>query len=148
MSDEPSKVGYKRPPTHSQWKPGQSGNQGRRKVKAEAGTIDPSPILDGSICMRVGDKVVELDPFEASFTALMRKAMGGDLKSARLILQACEEAGILNEPENQRGDAYVINVPWEWDYSEWCEMFDKFGPPPWPGERDGLVPLERREQRK
>lgn len=147
MSDQPSDVGYKRPPTHSQWKPGQSGNQGRRKTKAQTGTIDPSSILDGPISMRVGDKVVELDPYEANFTALMRKAMSGDLRSAKLVLQACEEAGVLTEPEGQRGDGIRVTVPKEWDYSEWLSMFDKFGLPPWPGERDGLLPPERRDKR-
>ncbi|WP_156677984.1 DUF5681 domain-containing protein [Sphingomonas profundi] len=146
MSDDPPAVGYKRPPKHSQWKPGQSGNQGRRKVTVKAGTIDPSAILDAPISMRVGDKVVELDPYEANFTALTRKAMTGCLKSAKTVLQACAQAGIINEPEGQRGDGVVLTIPKEWDNVEWMDMYKRFGPPPWQGERDGLVPADRRDR--
>jgi hypothetical protein len=39
-----------------------------------------------------------------------------------------------SEPSNS------FQVPGDWDWHEWMEMFECFGPPPWPGGRSGLTP--------
>ena len=77
-------VGYKKPPRHSQFKPGQSGNPRGRKKKALA-DLNLADLLEKelteTIKVRMGDKVVRITPLHASVRAATQKVCKGDLKT-------------------------------------------------------------------
>ncbi len=71
------------------------------------------------------------------------KAIGGDMRAAERFLQACRGAGLLEVTAPEDEHQYDYRVPKEWVTDDWVSMYEQFGPPPWRGERDGLIPLER-----
>jgi Family of unknown function (DUF5681) len=90
-------VGYGRPPKHSRFKPGQSGNpQGRRKGTENLKTqlrdacTDLVPVRDGSKTRMVPAIVVVL-------RVLLNKAIKGDLRAIQLVLKNAIEWGALDQ---------------------------------------------------
>jgi hypothetical protein len=77
--------------------------------------------------------------------ALVAKALSGDMRRARRFLKLCQEAGSFEVPEEVDDHQYVLRIPKDWDHDEWLAMYDQLGPPPWPGDRDGLVRHQREQ---
>jgi hypothetical protein len=82
------KVGYRKPPRHSQFKKGQSGNpSGRRKrpgsieeaIEAEAGKMITFTTPSG--------KRGRISPERATIRGLVHKAAKGDIRAARLLFR-------------------------------------------------------------
>jgi len=97
-------VGRGRPPKHSQFKPGQSGNpQGRRKGARNLAS-DLAEELSERVQVREGGRQRALSKQRALLKALFAKAMQGDGRSASLIIALVsslikdEPAGAQREP--------------------------------------------------
>ena len=74
--------------------------------------------------------------------------MKGDVKAAIKCIGLAEKYGLITpaiKRATYRGGA-MLKIPWEWEREEFLEMYRKHGDPPWPGERDGLIPPERRDR--
>jgi hypothetical protein len=100
MSDQgASRVGYKRPPQHSKFKPGQSGNPGGRAKGARNLETDLAQELSEKIPIREGERCLKVSKQRALLKSLVAKALKGDTRAAGLILQllakivAVEEIG-------------------------------------------------------
>ena len=79
-------VGYGRPPTHSQFKPGHSGNlKGRPKGQP---TVLEIFMREAARVVRiqVGDKVESISRIEAIYRKLFYMAMDGDPGALRMVL--------------------------------------------------------------
>jgi hypothetical protein len=78
-------VGYRKPPEHSKFKPGQSGNnKGRPKGRKKEGILDLlNKELKSKLTLKDGRKITKA---EAAIRQLCNKASGGDFKSEKLIL--------------------------------------------------------------
>lgn len=79
-------VGYKRPPEHSRFQKGQSGNKkgrpkGTKNLKTE--TIEE---LTEMVDIRVGERSVRVSKHRALLKVLMLKAMKGDVRSLKTLL--------------------------------------------------------------
>ena len=88
--DEESGVptGYKRPPQHTQFQPGQSGNpSGRPKRKASTLTEKFELELDTSITVTEGGKPLKMTKLEAIVKQQTNKALQGDYKAAALLMK-------------------------------------------------------------
>lgn len=94
-------VGYGKPPVHSRFKPGQSGNpKGRRKKKrGSSGKTHHmlDDILNELISVRIGDDVHKMTKREAMFRALVNKALQRDVPSLKRIRSIIEEPEDLQE---------------------------------------------------
>jgi hypothetical protein len=95
-------VGYKRPPLHSQFKPGQSGNpkgrpKGRRNLKH-----DLQAEFSERITVREGDRAIRMTKQRAMVKSIVARAIKGDIraqaKSFELLLRAF---GIDDEIHNE-----------------------------------------------
>ena len=91
-------VGYGRPPVHSQFQTGQSGNPaGRRK-----GQPTPNEIFMKEAARLVkikrGDTVETITKFEAIVRRLRQLAMEGDIAAARLVF-----IGLAHAPDRSEG---------------------------------------------
>ena len=94
-------VGKYRPPVHTRWKPGQSGNpsgrrKGRRNVKTEL-----KEVLSKQITFRDGETERKLSLPAANVLAHAVKGAKGDVRSARLFLNYAHQMGLLEEEDDQ-----------------------------------------------
>lgn len=142
MDDE---VGYKKPPKKHQFQPGQSGNS-RRKRK-DAGPVDAATLLGASVTITRNGRTMKIDPRQLAIESQFKRAFGGDIRSARAVIKLLVDADLLKFSEED-DHVYCYLAPKEWDFEEWLDKYYSEGPPPWPGERDGLIPIERRDPQK
>jgi hypothetical protein len=96
MTDNPYEVGYKKPPAHGQFQPGQSGNpKGRKKGSKNFSAVLLDEMAE-TIKIAVGGTEKVLTKCEVVVKAMINKAMNGDLKATKLLL------GMTQVAETQR----------------------------------------------
>src|SRR5215218_5891993 len=100
MADEP--VGYGRPPTHTRFRPGQSGNPKGRPKRTKNLKTDLLEELGESIRVREGEREYRVSKQRALIKSLVARAVKGDTKAATAIVSLCARLlGISNEDEAQ-----------------------------------------------
>jgi hypothetical protein len=96
-----SGVGYKRPPVHSRFKPGQSGNpSGRAKGSQNLKTLFHK-IMKEQVQLREGTDVRKVTKAEAIMRGLIIGALKGDTRAMGTLLRLAEQTGQFqdaNEP--------------------------------------------------
>jgi hypothetical protein len=106
-------VGYKRPPEHSRFKPGQSGNPaGRRKGSKNLKTIFED-ILKEEVSLREGNEVRKVTKGEALMRGLVVGALKGDHRSIGTLFRIAEQAGHFDEPGHGITAIERIIVSWK-----------------------------------
>lgn len=83
----PYRVGYRQPPTETQYRKGKSGNpRGRPKgTKNFASALQQ--LLDGELVVNERGKRVTRSKRDVIAALLINKALGGDLKAAELVMK-------------------------------------------------------------
>src|SRR4051794_13651193 len=82
-----SDIGYKRPPQHSRFKKGQSGNpSGKKKVKATRSEQDKLDLSE-TITVSSQGKRVTMSMRKALHQKLFAMALGGNLRAIELLLK-------------------------------------------------------------
>jgi hypothetical protein len=95
------KVGYKRPPVHSRFKPGQSGNpKGRPPGSANAKTT-VQRVMNERVSVRRGQKTSSVTTLEAMVQAHAVKAMKGDPRSANMVINVMSRTGLLADQDDE-----------------------------------------------
>jgi Family of unknown function (DUF5681) len=98
-------VGYGRPPAHTRFKPGQSGNpKGRAKGSKNLKTLFHR-ILNEQVSLREGDRVRKVSKAEAVLRGLIIGAMKGDPKNVVTMFRLADQTGQFEEPPRQ-GDTH------------------------------------------
>jgi hypothetical protein len=96
-SDQDHAVGYGRPPTHSRFKPGPSGNpKGRRKGARNLTTLRRELYLN-PVKIRVGEQIKKVPGVLAIDAALIARALRGDAKAAQLVSKNATELAVYDE---------------------------------------------------
>lgn len=81
-----NKIGYRRPPVHARFKPGQSGNvRGRPKGSANLKS-DLRDELSEQIRVREGERDLKVSKQRAMLKALVAKALKGDARASSVLL--------------------------------------------------------------
>jgi hypothetical protein len=96
-------LGYKRPPKHSRFRKGVSGNpRGRPKGKRNFATV-LKEILEEKVVINEGRARKTVTKLEAALKQLANKAASGDLVAARqlIALVRSAEQGAVEPPSNQ-----------------------------------------------
>ena len=89
----PQTVGYKRPPVHSRFKPGQSGNpSGRARGSQNFKTLFHK-ILKEQVQLREGSDVRKVTKAEAIMRSLVVGALKGDSRSLGTLFRLAEQTG-------------------------------------------------------
>lgn len=93
-------VGYGRPPEHSRFKPGQSGNpKGRRKKQRSGLNIDLLKVLNQRVLIREGDSTRYITKGEAFLQSLVNRAATGDAKASTILLPLLLQFRIIQIPD-------------------------------------------------
>jgi hypothetical protein len=88
-----SEVGYKRPPAHSRFKPGQSGNpSGRAKGSKNLKTL-LDQILKEEVSLREGSEVRKVSKAEAILRSVVLGALKGDVRHQTTLFRLAEQTG-------------------------------------------------------
>lgn len=106
-------------------------------------SVDVRAILESPVG-KLGDGR-RISAYEAGMSRAAEQGASGNMGAARRFMRELRRYGRLRLPEPEDDHQYVIRIPKEWDHQEWTWMFDQHGPPPWPGDHDGLIPKERWE---
>ncbi|MCB7129877.1 MAG: hypothetical protein J3T61_10120 [Candidatus Brocadiales bacterium] len=94
MSDD-YKVGYGKPPKHTRWQKGQSGNpKGRLKKQplSQHQTLrrlreELFAATNKEVIVKDGEEIRRMRAMEAVFYKLVEKALGGDLRSIKFLME-------------------------------------------------------------
>ena len=81
------RVGYKRPPQPSKFKPGQSGNPKGRPKGALNLETDLTQELSEKIAIREGERSLKVSKQRALLKSMVAKGLKGDTRAAGLVLQ-------------------------------------------------------------
>lgn len=90
--EEPAnyKVGYRKPPLHSQFKPGQSGNPRRNKRGARSIAEEISDALKKPVNVKENGRSRKISVVEAGLAVLRQKALSGNLPALYKLLEYAE----------------------------------------------------------
>jgi hypothetical protein len=92
-----SPVGYRRPPVHTQFKPGQSGNpKGRRKGQRNVHTV-LNETLNQRITIREGDRTRSLTKLDGVILTIVSNALKGDAKAQASLITIMRSLGMIGE---------------------------------------------------
>ena len=103
MSNIDDSVGYKNPPKHTQFKPGESGNpKGRPKGTKNLAT-DLSEELSEKIIVTEGGQQYQVSKQRAMIKSLLAKALQGETRASSVLLNLIVglEIAKSNDPEEE-----------------------------------------------
>lgn len=111
-------VGYGRPPRHTQWKKGQSGNPSGKKTRAKTMRDKLRAILGEKIVVTRNGVQTVMASDEAMLHAAVQKAIRGDTPTFKLIFAHASEgeSGAEAVPELEVTDADIEVLKTEADF--------------------------------
>jgi Family of unknown function (DUF5681) len=93
-----SAVGYGKPPVHTRFKPGQSGNpKGRRKGQRNVHTVFDE-VLSQRITIREGNRTRSVSKLDAVIVTMVNAALRGDAKAQTALIAMMRSLGMTGEP--------------------------------------------------
>jgi uncharacterized protein DUF5681 len=103
MNGATYEVGFCKPPLHTRFKPGQSGNpSGRPKGSPNLKTLFQK-ILNEQIPLREGNQTKKISKGEALVRSLVIHALKGDTRAVMTLLRIAEATGEFEDNEKNRG---------------------------------------------
>jgi hypothetical protein len=85
-------VGYRRPPAHTRFEPGQSGNPRGRPRRAKGLNTVARSILTEKITIRLPSGLKRVTMLEAALHKLKERAFNNDLRALQMLLQLYQSA--------------------------------------------------------
>jgi hypothetical protein len=123
----PYKVGYRKPPAHTRFQPGQSGNPaGRRKGQP---SVDDLMLREAARRVKVknGDGGVEtITKHEVVVRQLWKTAMQGDLAAERLVMSYMAAAALSSAESGPQDETGALSLPAKPDDETLRRMLKRF----------------------
>lgn len=130
LNEATYEVGYKKPPKHSQFKKGQSGNRkGRPKGSKNAKQL-VHDIANEVLTVRAKDgTLIKKTRFALMVENLCTDGIKLNTKSAAIVLNILKTAGYFDEPDkSETRKSGVLLMPMPMSEEEWMERFAKKPP--------------------
>ena len=106
-----AKVGYKRPPAHSRFKPGQSGNPGGRAKGSQNFKTLLDRILKEEVSLQDGTQSRKISKAEAIMRRLIVGALKGDTRDLHALFRLAEQTGQFEEKSDLKTIERIV-VQW------------------------------------
>lgn len=90
-------MGYKKPPTHVQFKKGQSGNPHGRSIKTVSVSGMMAEELQSTVFISEGGKRVKLEKFRVLFKQVTNQAITGNIRPLVYALQLIDKLEKINQ---------------------------------------------------
>jgi len=90
-------VGYGRPPVHTRFKPGQSGNPKGRPAGGANAKTTVERLINEKVSVREGEKTRQMTKLEALLQAHTMKAIKGDPRSASIVIGVVAKMGLFGD---------------------------------------------------
>ena len=90
-------VGYKRPPLHTRFPPGQSGNPKGRPKGTPNHKTTICKVMNEKVTLREGGKIRRVTKLEAILQSQTNKGMKGDARSAGMVINVMAKVGLLDD---------------------------------------------------
>jgi hypothetical protein len=100
-------VGYRRPPLHSRFQPGQSGNPSGRPKGAQNFRSLFQKIMKEQISLREGDTTKKISKAEAILRGLAISAMKGDARSLMALFKLAEHTGEYEDATDNKTEVVI-----------------------------------------
>lgn len=112
--DEPYRVGYGKPPKHTRFRPGQSGNPKGRRKGARGLKTDLAAALDERQTIQVNRQPVTASRQRLLLMTLAARAAAGDVKAAAVMIPLIERVlGVEDRGQSRRrlspGDQGILD---------------------------------------
>jgi hypothetical protein len=108
--DVPYRIGYRKPPEHTRFKAGQSGNpKGKRKVPKDFKSIAKA-VLNEKVTVRTAKGSRRMSKLEALFHASLSDALKGDRKASEQVFKIAREVGLADEVAGAFDAAKMSNL--------------------------------------
>lgn len=137
MSKEPKtragdyEIGYGRPPKHTRFRKGQSGNPRGRPPTRGAVKIDLNAILNKPVTVIQDGEARHMPPKEVALRKILKKALTKrDLRSIIYLLEQFEKYAAIEFPPVMSGGG-VVYVPKTMPMGMGIRLVERFGPQPW-----------------
>jgi hypothetical protein len=104
-------VGYGRPPKHSRFRPGQSGNPSGRRRGTEGHRRLLEEALEQPITIHEDGRTFTIRHSEAMYRSLVARAIQGDMRAAALIIRLADRLGLSNPADNDDKTIIVRVLP-------------------------------------
>jgi|tagenome__1003787_1003787.scaffolds.fasta_scaffold19311984_2 hypothetical protein len=121
-------VGYKKPPRHSQFKKGQSGNKGGRPKRSVDVKASVTKMLSDPVLVRIDGKAKKMSTLEATLVTLKANMLKGDLKALMAIIKLASLAGIISVPQEEETDHTALSADEEAMIAQAVAEFTKAQP--------------------
>jgi hypothetical protein len=133
----PCEVGYRRPPESSRFTSTRQPKRHRRAKKPHSNSV--LDVLNEEIHISKNGRKIKMSSYEIAVRKLVEKAVReSHLDNACEFLELCKQHNLIEYTSGPQSSG-VLMVPRSWSWDEWMSMFNRYGPPPWPGPRSGTV---------
>lgn len=132
--EEPYAVGYKRPPRHSRFKPGQSGNPKGRPKGARSPRVLWNEMIEGTVVVNDGKRRRRVSKRELIYSTLLASAARGDAKAREQVLRQDERMLAPTEPVDAAAPAPDIEAADRAALERFVALRPKLGKAPEGGE--------------
>jgi hypothetical protein len=103
-NEMPYAVGYRRPPRHSQFKKGRSGNPRGRPKRSRDLRSEIQKVLTDRIPVRVGGKTRRVPALIAVQYVTLNRALKGNHGAAAALLKTAKDYGLLEQDQVEGGE--------------------------------------------
>jgi hypothetical protein len=92
-SGDSDELGYRRPPKHTRWRQGQSGNPKGRKKGSRNFKTEVNELLNTIVSVDRDGKPAKMSAQRAALDRLCEKALNGDIRALTQVIRLAQENG-------------------------------------------------------
>lgn len=139
-------IGHGKPPLHTRFKKGQSGNPKGRPRASDCATLDLQAILNEPVPVTKDGVTRTMSPKEAELRVYLEKAVNKkDFNAIKYLIEQFEKYGAIKPDVVQRGG--VLHLPNTMPWPLPLLMMERYGEPPWTQAQKAAVRAEYIESR-